>query len=105
MRLEEQELPAVGPDDALVRLRAAPINPADLNAIEGKYPVRPELPATPGFEGAGMVEEIGDAVRDVAVGTQVILPHDLGTWREAASSGRIGWWSCLTTSRRSRRRC
>ncbi|MGH7935846.1 MAG: MDR family NADPH-dependent oxidoreductase, partial [Chthoniobacterales bacterium] len=67
-----------------VRLRAAPINPADLNAIEGKYPIRPELPATPGFEGAGVVEEIGSAVRNVAVGDQVILPHDIGTWREAA---------------------
>lgn len=83
LRLEEQELAAVGPHDALVRLRAAPINPADLNAIDGKYPVRPELPATPGFEGAGIVEEIGDAVRDLEVGAQVILPHDLGTWREA----------------------
>ena len=38
---------------------AAPINPADLNQIEGKYPVRPELPATPGFEGAGVVVELG----------------------------------------------
>lgn len=83
LRLEEQALPAVGPDEALVRLSAAPINPADLNAIEGKYPVRPELPATPGFEGAGVVEEIGDAVRNLSPGAQVILPHDLGTWREA----------------------
>ncbi len=84
LRLEECELPAVGPDEALVRLSAAPINPADLNAIEGKYPVRPELPATPGFEGAGVVEEIGAAVRNLSPGDQVILPHDLGTWREAA---------------------
>jgi trans-2-enoyl-CoA reductase len=82
--LEEQSLATPAADQALVRLRAAPINPADLNAIEGKYPVRPELPATPGFEGAGGVEEIGAYVRNVAVGDQVILPHDLGTWREAA---------------------
>lgn len=84
LRLEEQELPAPGPGEVVVRLRAAPINPADLNAIEGKYPVRFELPATPGFEGAGVVEELGASVRDIAVGQQVILPHDLGTWREAA---------------------
>ena len=62
---------------------AAPINPADLNQIEGKYPIRAPLPATPGFEGAGVVEEIGGSVQGLAVGTQVILPHDLGTWREA----------------------
>ena len=83
LRLEEQPLPRPAADEALVRVLAAPINPADLNAIEGKYPIRPELPATPGFEGAGVVVETGAAVKNLAVGTQVILPHDLGTWREA----------------------
>jgi mitochondrial enoyl-[acyl-carrier protein] reductase / trans-2-enoyl-CoA reductase len=83
LRLEERELPPPAADEALVRVLAAPINPADLNAIEGKYPVRPALPATPGFEGAGVVVEVGEAVKDLVVGTQVILPHDIGTWREA----------------------
>jgi trans-2-enoyl-CoA reductase len=64
-------------------MMAAPINPADLNAIEGKYPVRPTLPATPGMEGAGVVAELGSAVRNLAIGALVILPHGLGTWREA----------------------
>ena len=39
LRLEEQALSGPGPDEALVRLKAAPINPADLNQIEGKYPI------------------------------------------------------------------
>jgi trans-2-enoyl-CoA reductase len=47
LRLEEQPLPRPGADEAIVRVLAAPLNPADLNAIEGKYPIRPELPATP----------------------------------------------------------
>ncbi len=84
LRLEEQNLPTIAADEALVRMLAAPINPADLNQIEGKYPIRAPLPATPGFEGAGVVEKTGPAVRNMAEGTQVILPHDLGTWREAA---------------------
>ena len=84
LQLEEQPLPELGSDQALVRLTAAPINPADLNQIEGKYPIRAPLPATPGFEGAGIVEAVGQAVRDLGVGTQVILPHNVGTWREAA---------------------
>ena len=83
LRLEEQPLPPIGADAALVRMRAAPINPADLNAIEGKYPIRPELPATPGMEGAGVVEEVGAAVKSLAIGAQVLLPHNFGTWREA----------------------
>jgi trans-2-enoyl-CoA reductase len=83
LRLEEQKLQAPAADEALVRVLAAPINPADLNQIEGKYPIRAPLPATPGFEGAGVVEKIGGSVQGPAVGTQVILPHDFGTWREA----------------------
>jgi len=69
----------------VVEMRAAPLNPADVNAIEGKYPVRPALPATPGMEGAGVVVELGEEVRDLVLGDQVILPHDLGSWREAAA--------------------
>ena len=66
-------------------MRAAPINPADLNQIEGKYPVRAALPATPGFEGAGTVVELGENVSNLTIGDLVILPHNLGTWREAMS--------------------
>ena len=64
-------------------MRAAPINPADLNAIEGKYPIRPQLPATPGFEGAGVVVDLGAEAKGIAKGALVILPHNVGTWREA----------------------
>jgi len=72
------------PSEVVVKMSAAPINPADLNSIEGKYPIKAELPATPGMEGAGVVIEAGSAVRDLAIGTQVILPHSFGTWREVA---------------------
>src|SRR5207249_4466824 len=73
------------PDESVVQMRAAPINPADLNQIEGKYRVRPELPATPGFEGAGVVVDVGKSVKDLTAGVLVILPHNLGTWREAVA--------------------
>jgi trans-2-enoyl-CoA reductase len=66
-------------------MRGAPINPADLNAIEGKYPVRPQLPATPGFEGAGVVVDLGAEVQGITTGAVVILPHNIGTWREAVA--------------------
>lgn len=72
------------PNEVVVKMSAAPINPADLNSIEGKYPIKAELPATPGMEGGGIVIEAGSAVRDLAIGTQVILPHSFGTWREVA---------------------
>jgi mitochondrial enoyl-[acyl-carrier protein] reductase / trans-2-enoyl-CoA reductase len=83
--VESQPWPKPGADEAVVQMRAAPINPADINAIEGKYPVRPELPATPGFEGAGVVLDLGGDVTGMTVGALVILPHNLGTWREAVA--------------------
>ena len=37
------------------------------------------------MEGAGIVVEVGSAVRGLEPGELVILPHDLGTWREACA--------------------
>jgi trans-2-enoyl-CoA reductase len=85
LRIVELPWPKPAANEVVVKMKAAPINPADLNAIEGKYPVRPALPATPGMEGAGVVVEVGSAVRNLAVGTLVLLPHGLGTWREAGA--------------------
>jgi trans-2-enoyl-CoA reductase len=67
-------------------MRAAPINPADLNQIEGKYPIRAELPATPGFEGAGVVVDAGAELKGLTSGALVILPHNIGTWRDAVAA-------------------
>jgi trans-2-enoyl-CoA reductase len=85
LHLETRPWPIPAADEAVVKMRAAPVNPADLNQIEGKYPVRPELPATPGFEGAGVVVELGANVKDLTTGTPVILPHNIGTWRDAVA--------------------
>lgn len=86
LRVTEQPWPQPAADEAVVQMRAAPINPADLNMIEGKYPMRMPLPATPGMEGAGTVVEIGSRVQNVKEGDLVILPHHVGTWREALAT-------------------
>jgi mitochondrial enoyl-[acyl-carrier protein] reductase / trans-2-enoyl-CoA reductase len=86
LRIEKRPWPTPSADEVIVEMRAAPINPADLNQIEGKYPVRPELPATPGFEGAGVVVELGANVETMSAGAHVILPHNFGTWREAGAA-------------------
>src|SRR2546430_13145431 len=85
LRVEKRPWPVAGPDEVVVQMRAAPINPADLNAIEGKYPMRPQLPATPGFEGAGVVVDVGGDAKTITPGALVILPHNAGTWRDALS--------------------
>jgi trans-2-enoyl-CoA reductase len=85
LQVESRPWPTPAPGEVIVKMRAAPINPADLNQIEGKYPVRAELPATPGFEGAGIVVDLGANVKDLTSGALVILPHNAGTWREAVA--------------------
>jgi NADPH:quinone reductase-like Zn-dependent oxidoreductase len=79
LRVERRELPRLA--DGLVRLRmiAAPVNPADLNFIEGTYGVRPELPAVPGIEGCGEVLE--SRAGGWRTGERAIVIGRPGTWR------------------------
>jgi trans-2-enoyl-CoA reductase len=68
-----------GVDEVLVRMLAAPINPADLNVIEGTYGELPPLPCSIGNEGVGVVERVGASARGFALG-QTVLPLAFGTW-------------------------
>src|SRR5947207_13322319 len=83
LQIQTQPWPTPAANEAVVAMRAAPINPADINAIEGKYPGRREVPAVPGFEGAGIVVEVGANVSTIAKGALVVLPHNIGNLREA----------------------
>jgi mitochondrial enoyl-[acyl-carrier protein] reductase / trans-2-enoyl-CoA reductase len=61
-------LPPLGARGALVRWLAAPVNPADLNVVEGVYPLRPaSFPAVGGNEGVGVVVRLGADAGDVVV--------------------------------------
>ncbi|XP_034179990.1 enoyl-[acyl-carrier-protein] reductase, mitochondrial [Osmia lignaria lignaria] len=69
-----------------VKWLLAPVNPADINTIQGKYPSKPPLPAIPGNEGVGEIIAIGSDVKGLNVGDKVI-PNgvNLGTWRTHAN--------------------
>uniref|UniRef100_A0A0R3VW78 Enoyl-[acyl-carrier-protein] reductase, mitochondrial n=1 Tax=Taenia asiatica TaxID=60517 RepID=A0A0R3VW78_TAEAS len=71
--------------EVLVNYRLCPINPSDINAIQGTYPLRPALPAVAGNEGAGYVLECGPGVSKLKPG-DLIAPAKpgLGTWRNVA---------------------
>jgi len=68
-----------------VRLDAAPINPADINVIEGTYGKEPALPAIAGLEGVGTVLSVGSQVKGLAENDRVIpAGPGFGTWRTHA---------------------
>ena len=62
LKLENVAEPEPGDGQVLVRVRGAGINPVDTYIRSGTYAFRPELPFTPGFDGAGIVEGTGQRV-------------------------------------------
>ncbi|MCJ8052577.1 zinc-dependent alcohol dehydrogenase family protein [Shinella curvata] len=67
--VREVEKPVPGPDDLLVRVEAAGICGTDRHLFHGEFPCRP--PVTLGHEFSGIVEAIGDAVRDFRPGMRI----------------------------------
>lgn len=80
-RCVEKPDPEAGPGKVLVRMEVMSINPADLLTLEGRYGVRPALPATPGTEGVGRVESLGEGVGGLTVG-DLVVPLSGSCWRE-----------------------
>ena len=75
--------PAAG--QVLVRIHAAGVNPYDTYMRAGAYARKPPLPYTPGSDGAGVVEAVGDGVKKVKQGDRVYTTHTLtGAYAEYA---------------------
>lgn len=81
---------APGDDEVVIAVEAFPLNPADLLTLEGRYAVRPPLPATLGAEGVGRIVAAGRAVTGLAVGDRVIhLGRDNWVQRVKAKAGAV----------------
>lgn len=73
LTVEEVTLQPPGPGEVLVRIVAAGLCHSDLSVVNGDRP-RP-LPMVLGHEAAGVVEEVGAGVTDVAVGDRVVCSY------------------------------
>ncbi len=86
--MQWEELPALtpGPGQALVRVEAASVNFLDVQKRRGELvgqafyrragAGQPDLPATLGSQGVGIVEKLGPEVRNINVGDRVVFVGD-----------------------------
>ncbi len=85
MKLEEVDTPKPSAGKVLVRIHAAGVNPADTYTRTGNYAVKPSLPFTPGTDGAGVIDSIGNDIKKVKPGDRVYLARSIsGTYAEYA---------------------
>lgn len=85
LRLEHIGAPTPGPGEAVVRIAVAGVNFTDIYRRLGTIPV--SVPYTPGMEGSGTVEAVGDGVTDVRPGDRVAFAYnkEMGSYAEFCS--------------------
>ena len=83
LRLEEVPTPQVGPGQVLVRMHAIGVNPVETYIRAGIYSRVPELPYTPGNDGAGVIEQVDPDVNEFKPGDRVYTAGSIsGTYAE-----------------------
>jgi NADPH2:quinone reductase len=82
LKLEEYDPGQPGPGEALIRQTAVGLNFIDTYFRTGLYPPAGGLPFTPGNEGAGVVEAVGDGVTEVKPGQRVAYATAFGAYAD-----------------------
>jgi NADPH:quinone reductase-like Zn-dependent oxidoreductase len=83
LALSDEEVGPPRPDEVVVAVRAAGVNPADVKSYSGAFGTdRAQLPKRLGLEAAGVVVEVGEAARRVSVGDEVVAYRISGGYAE-----------------------
>jgi NADPH:quinone reductase-like Zn-dependent oxidoreductase len=85
LQLEEVVVPAPGPQEVRIQVKAIGLNRIDSMFRKGFYSEQPIFPSMLGFEASGLVESVGEQVSGLAAGDVVsVVPafsnHDYGTY-------------------------
>ncbi|BFZ15625.1 hypothetical protein BsWGS_18664 [Bradybaena similaris] len=76
-------IPTPGPNEVLIKVYAAGVNPVDTYIRTGTYTRVPTLPYTPGMDAAGVVEEVGSGVTNFKKGDRVLSINSItGSYAE-----------------------
>jgi NADPH2:quinone reductase len=78
----EVPVPVPGPGQIRIKQKAVGLNFIDVYFRKGVYPPAGGFPFTPGGEGAGVVDAVGEGVKDFAVGDRVVYLLTLGGYAE-----------------------
>ena len=85
LKLEEVPTPKPSAGQVLVRIHAAGVNPYETYMRAGTYPLKPPLPYTPGSDGAGVIEAVGEGVKKVRANDRVYTGRTVsGSYAEYA---------------------
>ena len=77
LQLRESPDPEPGPGQVRVKLISVGLNHADLMARAGQYKIASgPVPFTPGVEGGGLIDAVGQGVSEVRLGQRVTLTPD-----------------------------
>ena len=82
--MEDVPAPAPAPGEVLFEVKAAGVNFADSILVAGNYQTKPELPFSPGLEGAGVIAAVGDGVSRFKPGDRVMALLAYGGFAEQA---------------------
>ena len=74
--------PILGEEEVLIEVYCAGVSFADILVVEGKYQDTPELPFVPGLEVSGMIKKIGNNVKHLKIGDEVVALTKWGGFSE-----------------------
>lgn len=78
---EDVPMPAIGPDEVLVKVKACALNHLDIWIRQGNPAYPMPLPHISGSDVAGLVEQVGAQVESVTVGQRVFLSPGISCWK------------------------
>jgi len=90
LAISETPLPTLSADEVLIKVYACGVNFPDLLLIQNKYQIKPNLPFSPGGEVSGIIESVGENVKQFKAGDRVVALCRWGGFAEKVKA-KTSW--------------